>query len=384
MESNTGKVINLSSLYAGFASLQDKRKPKGKRYALATVLLGIFLAKLCGEDKPSGIAEWVKLRGKWLVQLLGLKRESMPHHNTYRRVLADAIDEQEFERLVWQRHRYQGQTGYHVVAAIDGKVIRGTIDGEAEAGLVLLAIFLPGEGITLAQVALPSHQNEISAAPSLLNSVDLRNKVVIGDAMHTQRQVSLQIGTAGGHYLWTVKANQPQLLQDLHDWFDTDVTLIPGMGCPAKDFRSAIITNKGHGRVEVRTLTASSQLNDFLDWPFLQQVFRLERKTTVQKSGQTRCQVVYGITSLPAEQASPEKLLQMLRSYWYIENGLHYRRDVSLQEDHTRFKKQRAAHNMAIINNLVLALITQANAGFVPAARRFFAAYPQIALQLLL
>jgi hypothetical protein len=64
MESNTGKVINLSSLYASFQGLQDRRKPKGKPYALATVLLGIFLAKLCGEDKPSGIAEWVKLRGK--------------------------------------------------------------------------------------------------------------------------------------------------------------------------------------------------------------------------------------------------------------------------------------------------------------------------------
>lgn len=181
--------------------------------------------------------------------------------------------------------------------------------------------------------------------------MDLRNKVVIGDAMHTQRQLSLQIGAAGGHCLWTVKANQPQLLQDLLDWFDRDVTLTPGLGCPAKDFRSAIITNNGHGRVEVRTLIASSQLNDFLDWPFLQQAFRLERKTTIQKSGQTRCQVVYGITSLPAEQAPPEKLLQMLRFYWCIENGLHDRRDVSLREDYTRFKKLCAAHNMAMFNN---------------------------------
>jgi len=384
MESNTGQVINLSSLYASFQSLQDKRKPKGKRYALATVLLGIFLAKMCGEDKPSGIAEWVKLRGKWIVQLLGLERESMPHHNTYRRVLADAIDEQEFEHLVWQRHRHRGQTGYQVVAALDGKVVRGTIDSEQENGLYLLAVFLPGEGITLAQVAIPSHQNEISAAPTLLSHVDLRNKVVIGDAMHTQRQISLQIGTAGGHYLWTVKANQPQLLQDLHDWFDTEVALIPGMGCPAKDFRSATLTNKGHGRVEVRTLTTSSQLNDFLDWPFLQQVFRLERRVTVQKTGQTRCQVIYGITSLPAEQAPPQRLLQMLRSYWQIENGLHYRRDVSLHEDYTRFKKRSAAHNMAIINNLVLALISQANLGFVPSARRFFSAFPHEAVQLLL
>lgn len=384
MESNTGKVIDLSSLYASFQTLPDKRKPKGKRYALAMVLLGIFLAKLCGEDKPSGIAEWVKLRGQWLVQLLGLKRESMPHHNTYRRILAEAIDEQEFERLVWQRHRHRGRAGYDVVVAMDGKVMRGTIDPGSENGLCLLAVFLPGEGVTLAQVAIPSHQNEITAAPSLLACVDLRNKVVIGDAMHTQRQVSLQIGKAGGHYLWTVKANQPQLFQDLYDWFDTEVELIPGMGCPAKDFRSATVTNKDHGRIEVRTLTASCQLNDFLDWPFLQQVFRVERRVTVQKTGLTRSQVVYGITSLPAEQAAPDKLLHMLRSYWRIENGLHYRRDVSLREDHTRFKKLCAAHNMAIINNLVLALIAQAHFRFVPSARRFFAANPLAALQLLL
>ena len=131
-------------------------------------------------------------------------------------------------------------------------------------------------------------------------------------------------------------------------------------------------------------MTASCQLNDFLDWPFLQQVFRLERKTTVQKSGQTRCQVVWGTPGLPAKQASPHKLLQMLRSYWYIENGLHYRRDVTLHEDHTRFKKHSAAHNMAIINNIVLALITKANYRLVPSARRFFDAHPDYAIRLLL
>ena len=89
MESNTGKVINLVSLYSRFQGMQDTRKSRGKRYALATILLGIFLAKLCGEDKPSGIAEWVKLREKWLTGVLGLKRGNMPHHNTYRRILAD-------------------------------------------------------------------------------------------------------------------------------------------------------------------------------------------------------------------------------------------------------------------------------------------------------
>ena len=68
MESNTGQVLDLGSLYQRFAGLKDKRKAKGKRYALATILVGMFLAKLCGEDKPSGMAEWVALRGKWIAQ----------------------------------------------------------------------------------------------------------------------------------------------------------------------------------------------------------------------------------------------------------------------------------------------------------------------------
>lgn len=383
MESNAGSVINLVSLYTRFQGLHDKRKAKGKRYALATILMGIFLAKLCGEDKPSGIAEWVRLREQWITRMLGLKREHMPHHNTYRRVLADGIEVTEFEGLAREHFKHSGEAGYHVVASMDGKIARGTIDTDANDGLYLLAIYLPGEGVTLAQVAIESKQNEISAAPSLLSCINLCNKVVIGDALHTQRQISIQIGTASGNYLWVVKGNQSQLLEDLQDWFDTSLPLLPGMGCPPKDFRSTTVINKGHGRIEVRTLTTSSQLNDFLDWPFLQQVFKLERSVTVQKTGQTRQESLYGITSLSAEQASPKQLLEMLRSYWGIENGLHYRRDVTLHEDETRFTKNSAAHIMSIINNIVLGLIAKTDYQFVPSARRYFAANLEDAFALL-
>ena len=100
MECNTGKIIDLGSLYARFQRLPDSRKAKGKRYALATILVGMFLAKLCGEDKPSGMAEWVALRGEWIAQVLGLKRKTMPSHHTYRRVLADILDVEALEELV--------------------------------------------------------------------------------------------------------------------------------------------------------------------------------------------------------------------------------------------------------------------------------------------
>ena len=103
---------------------------------------------------------------------------------------------------------------------------------------------------------------------------------------------------------------------------------------------------------------------------------RLERIITISKTRKTRQETIYGMTSLSAEQASCSQLLHMLRSYWRIENSLHYRRDVTLHEDQTRFKNHAAAHHMAIINNLVLALIAKSNFPFVPSARRFCAARP--------
>src|SRR5512134_3738633 len=99
MECNIGQVLDLGSLYQRFVELHDKRKARGKRYALAMILASMFLAKLCGEDKPSGIAEWVALRGEWIARVLGLKHKRMPSHHTYRRTLADVVDEDEFERL---------------------------------------------------------------------------------------------------------------------------------------------------------------------------------------------------------------------------------------------------------------------------------------------
>jgi len=178
------------------------------------------------------------------------------------------------------------------VASIVGKVLRGTIDMEPNDGLYLLAVFLPGQGITLAQVVVENTQNEISVAPKALEYINLRNKVVIGDALHTQRQIPIQIGRTGGDYLWTVKGNQPQLPEDIQRWFDEEVPLLPGMGYLPKDSRSTTLLNIGHGRIKMRTLTTSSQLVDFLGWPSHQQVFKLERQITTQKTGRCHRDVV--------------------------------------------------------------------------------------------
>ena len=115
----------------------------------------------------------------------------------------------------------------------------------------------------------------------------------------------------------------------------------------------------------------STDLNDYLDWPHLAQVFRIERTIWHEKyKGRTR-QVVYGLTSLTPEEASPDRLLTLVRQYWGIESGLHYRRDVTLQEDATRLTVGNAGHIMAIFNNLVIGLALQHGFHNLAKARRF-------------
>lgn len=109
------------------------------------------------------------------------------------------------------------------------------------------------------------------------------------------------------------------------------------------DFQSETTTEKQAGRVEERTLTVSSMLNDYLDWPHLGQVFKLERRFTYLASGKVESEVQYGLTSLRAKDASPERLLKIVRSEWGIERGLHYRRNVTYDEYQTRMTKKPMA-----------------------------------------
>lgn len=376
-------VFDVGSLYAQLQKLKDSRKPRGLRYPLVAVLVMMVMAKLCGEDTPSGIADWVKYRVEQFTELLKLKRKQMPHHSTYRRIEADVLDPEELEQVVSTLLVGRKFFGKQALVSIDGKVLRGTLD-EAQNGTYLLAAYLPKEGLVLMEVALEGKGYEIPGAAKLLKTVDLREKVVMGDALHTQRAVSIQIVEAGGDYIWFAKGNQPQLEEDIRLWFEPEAKPIPGQGRLPKDFETVKETSKGHGRLEERTLTVSSQLNDFLNWPYLQQVFRLERRFLFTKTGEIQEQVVYGMTSLSREEITPRNLLKKIRIYWGIENGLHYRRDVTLREDRTRMTKGNAGRIMACLNNLVIGLVlTKTNYSYLPHARRFFDAHPTLAFALI-
>jgi predicted transposase YbfD/YdcC len=370
-----GCVIDLESLYADLARLQDKRHARGLRHALVTVLVYIVLAKLAGQDRVSGIAQWARHRQAALAEALGLTRVSAPSINTYRRVLADAIEIEEFEQVVRDFFGALPKAGHSVVIALDGKALRGTIPAGQTHGRHLLAAYLPAEGWVLYQVEVINKENEISAAPRVLKCLDLRGKVVTGDAMFAQRDLSQQIVEAGGDYVWTVKDNQSTLRQDIALLFQPEQP-VKGWGAALKDFRTAQTVNKGHGREERRRLTASAELQEYLDWPSAAQVFQLERQIKRTADGKTSAEVVYGITSLSPDRASPARLLELNRSHWGIENGLHYRRDETLREDWCHLKRGQAPHAMAVINNLIVGLVLHLGWTNLPEARRYLDAHP--------
>ena len=123
MECNTGAEVlfDVGSLYAHLQELKDSRKPRGLRYQLVTVLVMMVMAKLCGEDTPSGIADWVKHRSEQIVEMLKLKRRSMPHHSTYRRITEEVVNVEELEQLVSTVLASRKFFGKQVLVSIDGK-----------------------------------------------------------------------------------------------------------------------------------------------------------------------------------------------------------------------------------------------------------------------
>jgi predicted transposase YbfD/YdcC len=298
-------------------------------------------------------------------------------------VLGQVIDLEEFERVVREFFAAQPKAGQSVVIALDGKTLRGTISAGQTHGRHLLAAYLPAEGWVVFQVEVANKENEIVAAPRVLKSLDLRGKIVTGDAMFAQRELSLQIVAAGGDYVWVVKDNQATLRQDIELLFQPEKT-VKGFSQGTKDFRTAHTSEKGHGRQERRTLTVSTELKRYLDWPGAEQVFKLERYSKRTKDGHEMCEVVYGITSLTEDQAGPKRLLELIRSHWGIENGLHYRRDETLREDWCHLKKGQAPRAMAVINNLIVGLALRLGRTNLAEARRYFDAHPQEAQRLIL
>lgn len=372
-----------STLVAHLRMLPDPRGKQGQQYQWWHLLLIVGWAMLCGQKVVRGMAEWAQMHAPLVLAALGEDLPRLPSESTLRRALRH-IDVTQLEAEVTAFGQERGAEMRQTVEqqqegwrgqAVDGKELRGANKHGAKVHLV--SVVEQRSGIILGQQPVPAKTNEIKAVPALLAGRDLRGVVITSDALLTQRALAQQIRDQGGHYLMVVKANHPDLYEDIRLLFAE-----PYWGVE-DDRLSYTSVNKGHGRCEQRTLTSSAQLRDYLDWPGVEQVAqRICQRQRHPWLPATR-EVTYAITDLSRTQASAAQLEGLWRGHWSIENRNHYVRDETLGEDRCQVFAGHAAPALAALRSAILNVLRTQTWRCIPQALRYYAAHPDQAFAVL-
>lgn len=381
----SAKVVPVTptSLFAALATVKEPRRRASVTYPLASILALTVAAILAKQESVLAIAQWAARRGAAVLAPLGLLPGHTPCQSTLQRLFAK-LDADSLSAAL--------QTAVAAAAAPDPTVRGGqavAIDGKAQRGRLrfqkggcpvhALAAFCHDLGIVLAQEPIDPAQGtekseaELTVAPALIDRLDWQGRVLTADALLCQRTLCHQVLAKGGDYLLVVKDNQPTLLADLELLFDPPVPALP-----LSDQREAQTLDHGHGRhQERRHLIASTDLNAYLDWPGVAQVFRLER--TWRERGIPKRAVHYGITSLPPTVADAAQLLGIRRGHWSIENQLHFPKDVTMGEDRSLVHAGQGPTVLAMLRDTGISLLRLAGCHAIAEALRAFAETPAAA-----
>ena len=361
-----------------FAEIPDFRRCRGKRHPLPAMLSLACCAMLCGYRSYSAIAEWGHNYGTSIAQALGFTHNTpcaATLHTVFRHVDRDTL---EAKLGAWAEQVVvslpTAPSAGEAAIALDGKTLRGSRK-QGAPGVHVLSALSHRLGLTLAQQAVDDKTNEITQVETVLRQLVLKDRVVTMDALLTQRHVAQTIVDAGGDYVMTVKENQPQLRADIELIFT-----LPPVGDRQETARTVDI---GHGRIEQRNVTTSEALVGYSNWPGLAQVFELGRHVIDQKTGKERVEVVYGVTSLSHQRATPARLLELVRGQWQIENKSHWVRDVTFDEDRSQVRCGNIPQVMAALRNTAIGLLRWAEYTNIAAACRQLAAQPVQALALI-
>jgi predicted transposase YbfD/YdcC len=425
-----------------FAQVKDPRRKQGQRFTLTSMLLLALAAMLSNHLSELAIAQWGAAQSEEVKKTLGFEKGVTPHQTTIQRLFRKLnVEEIEaaFRSIFLHIFEQDKEKRGACAVAIDGKAQKGRLKFEEEDSYPVHAVSIVEHetGIVLTQGHVErtdkettsmqtdeetkrdhpeketkreqtekkkgkkarskseqseqtekdeqeekKQKSELAVAYRLILQIDWKGKILTGDALYCQRCLCLALLLAGGDYLFIVKGNQPQLFEDLRLLF---TPLAPakraGEGILQLPEQQAQTKDKGHGRLEIRSIRVSSELKGYSDWPGLEQVFEIRRRWL--SSGEWHEAVRYGVTSLPATIAIPKRLLKLKRGHWTVENGLHYVKDVTMGEDKSTVHTDQGPKIMAALRNTVVSLLRRAGFSTIAARMRYNSIHPEAALQVL-
>ena len=345
----------LEAIEEHFSKVSDPRLDRTKEHKLIDIIAIAICAVICGAEGWTDIENFGNSKLPWLKTFLELPN-GIPSHDTFGRVFS-MIDAPQFQlafyEWVWAVNDIiQGQ-----IINIDGKRLRGSQDKVlGKRAIYMVSAWAEENELVLGQRKVDEKSNEITAIPELLKLLALSGCIVTIDAIGTQTNIAKTIVEGGAEYVLSVKENQGHLFEDISVLFAVD----QAQNFKYASFEYTKTTNKDHGRIEVRECWSTSNLEylslirDRQNWIELKSI-AMVICTRIIDGKQTR-RVRFYISSLPSHA---ERILQIVRKHWSIENELHWVLDVALNEDHSRVRKDQAPENLAVLRHIALNLLKQ-------------------------
>jgi len=343
------------SLEACFGNLPDPRVQGRCDHKLIDIVLIAVCAVLCGAESWSEVEEFGQAKEAWLKQYLDLSA-GIPSHDTFSRVFR-LLDAAEFQRrfMAWVEQNFRVPRAE--VIAVDGKTARGSRDSfRGQEAIHLVSAWASETSVLLGQQKVDAKSNEMTAVPELLKLLFIKGCIVTVDALNCQKDIARTVIEREADYVFALKANHPQLHQDVIDWFDW---------ARQRDFRDVRhdfhqTANKGHGRLEIRRCwaiddpLALESMGHYEGWTGLRTVVMVERERRM--ADKTQFETVYYLSSLPPDA---ERILVATRAHWSVENTFHWTMDVVFGEDASRVRLDQAPENFAVIRHIAMNLLKQ-------------------------
>lgn len=321
--------------------LDDPRCGNAGLHDFHEILAISMCAVLCGGQGAVDMALFAKAKEPFLRGFLKLEK-GVPSHDTFSRLFR-RLDPDQF-RASFQRFMAGFSGQLQGVVAIDGKVLRRSFDrASGKSPLHMVSAWGCEQRLVLAQIATDAKSNEITAVPKLLEMLSLKGTIVTTDALNCQRAIAQQIVDQGGDYALALKGNQGTVHEDVMLFLDDPA-------CAGNDSHRTV--DGDHGRIDTRTATVSTDiawLQKNHQWPGLAAIGKVDRIR--ETPAKTTTETAYYLLSAAL---SAERFNEVVRSHWGVENRLHWRLDVVMNEDQDRTRLGNGPHNLAVLRHMAL------------------------------
>lgn len=334
-----------------FSDVKDPRSRKSPHdfYEILTIAI---CCSICGLYEWEDMVIFTEIHYSWLTERIGLTLiGGIPSEATFRRILT-AIDGKNFELCFIKWAKVFRQIIQGDILCIDGKTARGSRK-KNERGIHLLNVWSHNNGVVIGQGAVDKKTNEITAIPEMLELLFLEGCTVTIDAMGCQKDIVSIIRKRKAHYLINLKGNQGDLHRDVSSHLNKLLDSTDRIEIIHSYYKAN--TELDHGRIEIRRCLAvpvdlkEREYGDAHLWKDLNTVAIIEStridKATGKTSTERRC-------FLTSHECNAEKILEIARAHWGIENSLHWVLDVSCGEDDSKINSKNAPIVMSALRKI--------------------------------